>query len=121
MVMHMCVRDIDFDSVSTLFPLLPSVAFFLFHRTNNKCRNQMHDEINKVKPVYKCQSREPENVAFMSNCQYLWSFLFLIAPSLFSNVYIQVENYMHYPLIEIMRLPFIEVPFKACLTVKCLL
>jgi hypothetical protein len=64
----------------------------------------MHDEISKVKPVYKCQSREPENVAFMSSCQYLWIFLFLIAPSLFSNVYIQVENYMHYPLIEIMRL-----------------
>ena len=108
MVMHMCVRDIDFASVSTLFPLLRVWHFCLFHRTNNKCRNQMHDEISKVKPVYKCQSREPENVAFMSSCQYLWIFPFLIAPSLFSNVYIQVENYIHYPLIEIMRLPFID-------------
>ena len=50
-----------------------------------------------VKPVYKGHPMEPENVPFMSSCP------------LYTG-----SNYMHYPLMGKMRLPF-----KARLTVLC--
>jgi hypothetical protein len=47
--------------------------------------------VNTVNPVYKGHSREPENVPFMSSCP------------LYTGL-----NYIHYPSMEKMRLPFID-------------
>lgn len=62
----------------------------------------MCENIDRVKTAYKGISIEPENVTFMSSCP----------------LYIGC-NYMHYSLMGNMKLIcFIEVPFKADLTVS---
>jgi len=50
----------------------------------------LQEKPNTVKPVYKGQSREPENVSFMSSCP------------------LYTGNYMQYSLMGKMRLPFID-------------